>query len=193
MERSKSYIPTKHSFRTKMKPKTEIFLCPQAYLWRSAGIHSINSSSSPAVVSWFPIGIIHNLLQCPYSNCPIGPSRKVSSVRDEANRIDPMNVTPKWRKERLTSNCIPNECSIVSGSWRDSPSVQWEVHRSYIALVPSNWSTNYFTTLSIPNKDCGTKGPGDDAWPIKGVCYRFYPQKNDYWVLKINVQFLNSN
>ena len=47
MERSKSYIPTKHSFRTKMKPKTEIFLCPQAYLWRSAGIHSINSSSSP--------------------------------------------------------------------------------------------------------------------------------------------------
>ena len=65
----------------------------------------------PVVVSQFPISIIWNFVQCPYSNCPIvGPSGKVSSVREEANRSD---VTAKWRKERITSNCIPYACSTV--------------------------------------------------------------------------------
>ena len=62
----------------------------------------------PVVVSQFPISIIWNIARCPYSNCPVeGPSGKASSIREEANRADPMSVTTKWRKERITSNCIP--------------------------------------------------------------------------------------
>ena len=71
----------------------------------------------PVVVSQFPISIIWNFVQCPYSNCPIdGPSGKVSAVREEANRSDGVRVTANWRKERITSNCIPYTCSIVVGS-----------------------------------------------------------------------------
>ena len=68
----------------------------------------------PVVASQFPISIIWNITRCPYSNCPVlGPSGKVSSVREEANRSDKAGVTSKWRKERITSDRIPYACSIV--------------------------------------------------------------------------------
>ena len=68
----------------------------------------------PVVVSQFPISIIWNIARCPYSNCPVdGPSSKASSVREEANRGDEVRMTAKWRKERITSNCIPYARSFV--------------------------------------------------------------------------------
>ena len=68
----------------------------------------------PVVVSQFPISIIWNIARYPYSNCPIsGPSGKVSSVREEANRTDGLRTTAKWRKERNTGNCVPYACSTV--------------------------------------------------------------------------------
>ena len=71
----------------------------------------------PVVVSQFPISIIWNIARCPYSNCPIQrTSGKVSSVGEEANRADVARVTTKWRKERITSKCVPYACSPVKRS-----------------------------------------------------------------------------
>ena len=68
----------------------------------------------PVVVSQFPISIIWNIARCPYSNCPIQrTSGKVSSVGEEANRADVARVTTKWRKERITSKCVPYACSTL--------------------------------------------------------------------------------
>ena len=68
----------------------------------------------PVVVSQFPISIIWNIARCPYSNCPVeGPSGKVSSVGEEANRSDKAGVTAKWR---ITRNRIPYARSTVSRS-----------------------------------------------------------------------------
>ena len=124
--------------------------------------HQFAILANHPIVSYFPISTIWNRVKCPYSDCPIFGS-KMSSVGEEDDRTDGVRMIVKWRKERLTSNCIPYTHGIIKRSRKNLLSVQLKAHRFYTALMPGNWSTDDSITLSIPDEYCVIFGSRDDA------------------------------
>ena len=83
-------------------------------------------------------------------------------------------MTPKRRKERFTSNCVPYACSSVPRSWKSLLAVRWDLPNFFYHFEYSKWVLSYQRT----QRWCVTH---------QRSMLRSLPNQNDRWVLKVDL------